>query len=67
MLFNLSYNAELDEYIDHLEKHLSERVQKEYTGIVAKKVRTCGTPSSSKPPSNAPSWAIKKNNEGNGF
>ncbi len=39
-------------------------IQKEYVGIVAKKVRVCGLPSSCKPPESAPPWAIKKNSEG---
>lgn len=58
------HNIELDEYIELLDKRLGERVQKEYVGIVAKKVRTCGQPSTSKPPIDAPSWAVRKNPEG---
>lgn len=56
---------ELDQYIEVLDKRLSEQVQKEYVGIVAKKVRKCGIPSSCKPPENVPAWAIKRNSEGN--
>lgn len=30
------------------------------SGLVAKKNRTVGAPSASKPPSHAPSWAVQK-------
>ncbi len=56
--------VELDKYVELQEKRLSEQIQKEYVGIVAKKVRVCGPPSSCKPPESAPPWAIKKNSEG---
>ena len=56
--------VELNEYIELLEKRLSQQTQKECTGIVAKKLRTCGEPSMSPPPKGAPSWAVKKDGEG---
>lgn len=58
------YSVELNEYIEHLDKRLEEKTQKEYVGIVAKKSRKCGTPSTSKAPMDAPSWAVKRSSEG---
>jgi hypothetical protein len=43
-----------------LEKRFSKKQQKKPTGIVAKKVRKFGEPSSSPTPPGAPAWAIKQ-------
>ena len=50
--------AELNEYIEILDKRLEKKKQKDVCGLVAKKVRKLGNPSSSTPPTDAPSWAI---------
>ena len=52
--------AGLNQYIGVLEDRLSEKVQKENIGIVARKPRSSGTPSLSTAPGGAPTWAIKK-------
>lgn len=65
VVFNTLVFIGLNQYVELLEKRLNERVQKEYVGIVAKKVRVCGVPSACKVPENAPPWAVKKNTEGN--
>ena len=59
-----SMHIGLNQYMMLLEDRLHEKVQKECVGIVAKKVRSPGTPSSSSPPVGAPSWAVKKDTRG---
>ena len=54
----------LDHYIEILDERLNNQVQKECAGIVAKKIRRLGSPSSSHPTDKAPSWAVKKESEG---
>lgn len=49
---------ELDKFIDVLDKRL-EKGAKETPGLVAKKERKLGLPSSSIPPMEAPRWAVK--------
>ena len=53
------YFAELDQFMDILEKRFSKKQQQKPTGIVAKKVRKFGDPSTCPPPPGAPAWAIK--------
>ena len=48
----------LDKFIDVLDKRL-EKAAKETPGLVAKKERKLGLPSSSIPPMEAPCWAVK--------
>lgn len=50
----------LDEFMNVLEKRFSKKQQKTPTGLVAKKVRKFGIPSTLPPPPEAPVWAIKK-------
>lgn len=52
--------TELDEYIMLLDQRREKRGQRDASGLVAKKNRTVGAPSASKPPSHAPSWAVQK-------
>ena len=51
---------ELNEYNILLEKCRDLKGQKEVSGLVAKKSRSIGTPSTSLPPPNAPKWALMR-------
>ena len=50
--------TELNAFVEVLTKRL-ERTTKETPGVVAKKERQLGAPSTSDPPKGAPGWAIK--------
>lgn len=58
MLLRLLICIELNEFIHALDKRL-EKTGKEAPGLVAKKERKLGLPSTSVPPKNAPHWAVK--------
>jgi hypothetical protein len=51
-------HLELDEFMHALDKRL-EKTAKEAPGLVAKKERKLGLPSTSAPPKEAPRWAVK--------
>ena len=49
----------LNKFIQTLDQRLLQKGSKDLTGLVAKKERLNGEPSTSTPPQGAPSWAIK--------
>ena len=51
--------VELNKFIEVLDKRV-EKTTKETPGLVAKKERKEGEPSSSVPPNGAPKWAVKQ-------
>ena len=61
---NYCYLVGRDKYISVLNKRLDDKAPKDITGIVAKKVRRQGSPSTSVPPTNVPAWAVKVVDEG---
>ena len=56
---NLIFGLELNNYIATLDKRRDKRGIPEGTGLVAKKIRRNGAPSTCKPPPNAPTWAVQ--------
>ena len=59
-LLTFSTCIELDEFMVVLDRRLSKTQQQQPVGLVAKKVRRVGEPSSQPPPPGAPVWAVKK-------
>ena len=59
ILLVLKLILELNEYIELLDKRFSEKNHRE-AGLVAKKIRKLGSPSTSEPPTDSPTWAIEK-------
>ena len=59
----LTFVVSMNEFMGVLDRRL-EKGQQRLSGIVAKKVRMAGVPSSSQPPPGAPTWAVKKNVQG---
>lgn len=49
--------SELDEFMSILDERLSKK-ETHPVGLVAKKVRKIGSPSTSVPPINTPGWAV---------
>ena len=49
----------MNKFVRELDKRYKAKIHKEGGAVMAKKKREQGEPSSSKPPHNAPTWAIK--------
>lgn len=57
LLFNRTLFSGLSDFLASLDERYSQKVHKE-GGLMAKKCRKTGSPASSLPPCDAPSWAV---------
>ena len=59
LLYTFFVHLVLNNFMEVLDTRLAKK-NPQSPGIVAKKVRKAGEPSNSLPPTDAPSWAIRK-------
>ena len=59
-LIDLDFTTELDEFMAVLDRRVLKSQPSQPIGLVAKKVRRAGEPSTQPPPPGAPSWAVKQ-------